>query len=57
MNSQEKWGIFFIIAGLIIVAIFAQMSLIGSLVYALPLLILGLVLIIFKNRESKIEQP
>ncbi|MAH07087.1 hypothetical protein CMI38_02445 [Candidatus Pacearchaeota archaeon] len=49
MKSQTILGIIFIIVGIIL-----TVTLIGA-VWGVPLIIIGIFLIIFRNEESKIE--
>jgi hypothetical protein len=52
MRSQMKWGLFFIAVGAII-------PLVGfpyTLLYAVPLILIGIGLVVFKRREESIEE-
>ncbi len=69
MKSQMKWGVGFIIFGLLILS-FIDFAVehegeevnkdigigIAKLVYAGPFILIGLAIILFRGREDKIEQ-
>jgi len=50
MKSQTIWGIVFIILGFLL-----SITIIGA-VYGIPLVLIGIFLIVFRNAESEIEQ-
>jgi uncharacterized membrane protein len=52
MKSQVKWGIAFMAIGLIILPLGYPYL----LVYTIPLVIIGIALIVFRNREVIIEK-
>lgn len=52
MKNQVKWGLFFIIFGIIISFIVFPIT----LIYSTPLIIIGIALIIFSKREEIIEK-
>ena len=56
MKSQEYWGLGFIIVGVILLLAFLLIDFIVALIYGIPLIIIGVVIIIFRNRESKIDK-
>jgi uncharacterized membrane protein len=58
MKSQEKWGLGLLLLGAVIIAIFAALKapLFVGVVYGIPLIAMGLALIIYRNRENKIEK-
>lgn len=56
MRSQTKWGLFFIILGLILVLIDMINSTFILSIYGVPSLLLGMSLIIFRKREERIEE-
>jgi uncharacterized membrane protein len=51
MRSQTKWGIFFIVVG----AILPVLGFPFTLLYAIPLIALGIGLLILRKREESIE--
>jgi hypothetical protein len=51
MRSQTKWGIFFIVVG----AILPVLGFPITLLYAIPLIALGIGLLILRKREESIE--
>jgi hypothetical protein len=51
MRSQTKWGIFFIVVG----AILPVLGFPIILLYAIPLIALGIGLLILRKREESIE--
>jgi len=53
MRSQTKWGIAFVIIGLLIAPLLFPFT----LLYSIPLLGIGLALILFRRREEIIEKP
>ena len=53
MRSQTKWGVFFIILGLLILVV-SKFSIIAA-IYSGLLILLGIALIIFRKREEIIE--
>lgn len=55
MKSQEYWGLGFIIVGVILLFLFPPETLLGF-IYGIPLIIIGIIIIIFRNRESKIDK-
>jgi hypothetical protein len=55
MKSHVKWGLFFIITGIVCMFLFT-FSLWLILFFSLPLILLGAALIIFGGREEKIEE-
>jgi uncharacterized membrane protein len=52
MRSQTKWGIFFIVVG----AILPVVGFPFTLLYAIPLITIGVGLVVFKRREESIEE-
>ncbi|MDD3111106.1 MAG: hypothetical protein PHU26_02285 [Methanofollis liminatans] len=52
MKSQVKWGLGMILIG----AILLPFGFPFLLFYAVPLILIGIALIIFRNREDRIEQ-
>jgi len=52
MKSQVKWGLGLILLG----AILLPVGFPFLLIYAVPLILIGIALIIFRNREDRIEQ-
>jgi hypothetical protein len=52
MRSQTKWGIFFIAVG----AILPVVGFPFTLLYAIPLITIGIGLVVFKRREDSIEE-
>jgi len=52
MQSQIKWGSFFIITGLVIIPTKFPFT----LLYSIPLLCIGSALLIFRKREEIIEE-
>lgn len=52
MRSQIKWGLFFIALGLIIPVVGFPIT----LIYAIPLIVIGMSLLLFKRREDIIEE-
>jgi hypothetical protein len=52
MKSQVKWGLGLILLGAILLPIGFPFL----LIYAVPLILIGAALIIFRNREDQIEQ-
>jgi uncharacterized membrane protein len=52
MESQVKWGIGLIVIGLCI----APFGFPFLLLYAIPLIVIGAALILFKRREAEIEE-
>lgn len=57
MNSQEKWGLFFLcLAAILIIVVIVYPPIFPLLMYCLPLLIMGLALIVFRNREGRIDK-
>ncbi|AEA46727.1 hypothetical protein [Archaeoglobus veneficus] len=55
MDSHIKWGLGFIFAGLILATI-SMLVTSFTLIYSLPLLAVGLVLLLFGGREKRIEE-
>ncbi len=53
MRSQTKWGIAFVILGLLITPLLFPFT----LLYSIPLLGIGIALILFRRREEVIEKP
>lgn len=51
MRSQVKWGLFLIAIGLILVPIAFPFL----LFYAIPLILIGIGIILFRKREEEIE--
>jgi hypothetical protein len=51
MRSQVKWGLFLIILGIVLVPIAFPFL----LLYAVPLILIGLAIILFRKREESIE--
>lgn len=52
MKSQVKWGVALILLG-VVIAPFAFPFL---LFYAVPLILIGIALVVFRSREDRIEQ-
>jgi hypothetical protein len=52
MKSQVKWGLGLVILGMII----APFAFPFLLIYAVPLILIGAALIIFREREEEIEE-
>lgn len=52
MRSQTKWGLAFVILGLLI----SPLAFPFLLIYSIPLILIGIALIIFRGREEKIEE-
>jgi len=52
MRSQTKWGLFFIILGITISLILYPIT----LIYSIPLILIGTALILFRRREEIIEE-
>lgn len=57
MRSQTKWGIFFILLGILLSLLIAPILSPFTLIYSIPLLGVGVALIIFRRREEVIEEP
>ncbi|MGC9310798.1 MAG: hypothetical protein ACP5E4_03700 [Candidatus Aenigmatarchaeota archaeon] len=58
MNSPEKWGLGLILVGVMFLVVFyvkVTPAFLGA-VYGLPLIAMGIALIIFRNRESKLDK-
>jgi hypothetical protein len=51
MRSQVKWGLFLIIVGIILVPVAFPFL----LLYAVPLILIGISVILFRKREESIE--
>ena len=51
MKSQVKWGLLLIIIGLILVPLGFPFL----LFYAIPLILIGIAIIVFRKREEEIE--
>lgn len=52
MRSQVKWGIVLLIIGLVLAPIWFPFL----LIYAVPLILIGLALIVFRRREEALEE-
>lgn len=52
MRSQTKWGIALMTVGAIISPLIFPLS----LIYSIPLILIGIALILFRKREEKIEE-
>ena len=52
MRSQVKWGILLLAIGLILVPILFPLL----LIYAVPLIVIGVALIVYQGREEEVEQ-
>ncbi|MDI6719973.1 MAG: hypothetical protein QMD46_10215 [Methanomicrobiales archaeon] len=52
MRSQVKWGIILLVIGLVL----APIGFPYLLVYAVPLILIGLALIAFRRREETLEE-
>ncbi len=52
MRSQTKWGVAFVILGVLI----SPLAFPFLLIYSIPLILIGTALIIFRGREEKIEE-
>jgi uncharacterized membrane protein len=52
MRSQTKWGLLFIAAGLVLPVVGFPYT----LIYAIPLILIGIGLLVFKRREAIIEE-
>ncbi|MBN2095113.1 MAG: hypothetical protein JW727_03635 [Candidatus Aenigmarchaeota archaeon] len=56
MNSQEKWGWGFLaIAFVLVLVVLANPDIFPLLIYSIILGLMGSALIIYRNRESKID--
>jgi hypothetical protein len=51
MRSQVKWGLFLILIGILLVPIGFPFL----LLYAIPLILIGIAIILFRKREESIE--
>ena len=56
MQSQIKWGVLLMAAGLVITLLSLIFAPFLVLFYGLPLLVIGAALLIFRKREDVIEQ-
>jgi membrane-bound ClpP family serine protease len=55
MRSQTKWGLLFVVIGFLLILVDMSNSMVVS-IYGVPSIILGLVLIVFRRREERIEE-
>lgn len=56
MKSQVYWGLGFIVFGVLILLVLLPVEFTVALIYGIPFILIGIILLIFKNRESKIEK-
>ncbi len=56
MQSQIKWGVLLMAAGLVITVLSLIFAPFLVLFYGLPLLVIGAALLIFRKREDVIEE-
>ncbi len=55
MRSQDKWGVFFILFGVILFLTLIWIPIMG-IIYGTLSILMGIALFIFRNEESKIEK-